>query len=575
MSREVLVFSLVEAICFVVAVLIAFLAWGYRDRTAGFPVFVTVAGTSGYTLAGLVRKLASEPVVWHVLNNVRYPLGVIIAIGTFYTAVEFTQRNRYKRPTILGLFAGYVVVNAAITLTDPLHGLVIADQTRTAGVYVGIAGPLFWVHAAVGLGIVVCAVILLLVNLPGLRGIYWKQALLLAAALSVLIVFFLWQSVAPPHPAFDLATVGIVIYCGLVLWGLFRIELLETVPVSRETLMQSMEDPVVAVDADDIVIDLNPPAVDLFGADGQAVGEPIDALLVDYPKLREYLSTAGERSTELTLERDGETKHYDLRVSPITLEEAPHDPGVLGRVVVLRDVTEAVERERELAATADRLERKNEQLERLSEVISHDLKTPLSTAEMNLARLEHELDGTEAGVDRTVADLKATHERLRQFADHLPQLARESTDVDDPIKCQLREVVQGAWDVVDTGDLELVIEDDATLEGDPTRLEQLFENLFANVAEHAVENAAGGAASTVHVGVAADGVFVEDDGPGIDEAQGAEIFEYGMGTGDGAGVGLAIVRSIVEAHGWSISVTESDSGGACFEIEIPEHRSEG
>lgn len=49
--------------------------------------------------------------------------------------------------------------------------------------------------------------------------------------------------------------------------------------------------------------------------------------------------------------------------------------------------------------------------------------------------------------------------------------------------------------------------------------------------------------------------------------QGEEIFEYGMSTADGSGVGLAIVRNIIEAHGGSISVADREGGGTRFTIE--------
>jgi signal transduction histidine kinase len=96
---------------------------------------------------------------------------------------------------------------------------------------------------------------------------------------------------------------------------------------------------------------------------------------------------------------------------------------------------------------------------------------------------------------------------------------------------------------------------------DADRLVQVFENLLQNSADH------GGADVTVRVGPLEDGFYVEDDGPGVPEADRERVFEHGYTTReDGMGYGLSIVRSVVGAHGWDIRVTGSGTGGARFEI---------
>jgi signal transduction histidine kinase len=63
------------------------------------------------------------------------------------------------------------------------------------------------------------------------------------------------------------------------------------------------------------------------------------------------------------------------------------------------------------------------------------------------------------------------------------------------------------------------------------------------------------------------GFFVADDGPGVPTNEQDEIFEIGYtDAADGTGIGLAVVQEIVEAHDWTIDVTDSDAGGARFEI---------
>jgi signal transduction histidine kinase len=71
----------------------------------------------------------------------------------------------------------------------------------------------------------------------------------------------------------------------------------------------------------------------------------------------------------------------------------------------------------------------------------------------------------------------------------------------------------------------------------------------------------------VRVGTFDGGFYVEDDGPGIPKEKRETVLQAGYSSdADGTGFGLAIVKEIVEAHGWEIRVTESEEGGARFEI---------
>jgi signal transduction histidine kinase len=70
------------------------------------------------------------------------------------------------------------------------------------------------------------------------------------------------------------------------------------------------------------------------------------------------------------------------------------------------------------------------------------------------------------------------------------------------------------------------------------------------------------------VGTTAGGFFVEDDGPGIAPGDREWVMESGKTTAaGGTGLGLAIVRKLAEVHGWEVTITESEDGGARFEFE--------
>jgi signal transduction histidine kinase len=127
----------------------------------------------------------------------------------------------------------------------------------------------------------------------------------------------------------------------------------------------------------------------------------------------------------------------------------------------------------------------------------------------------------------------------------------------------LRESATSAWALVNQDTTTLEIVDSLVVDVDPSRLQQVLENLFRNTIEHCTAD------TTIRVGVLPDknGFYVEDDGPGIPPAERDEVFDPGHSTKDGGtGFGLTSVKQISDAHGWDVTVTESDAGGARFEF---------
>ena len=114
---------------------------------------------------------------------------------------------------------------------------------------------------------------------------------------------------------------------------------------------------------------------------------------------------------------------------------------------------------------------------------------------------------------------------------------------------------------MNTAHATLETETSQTVAADQSQLRELFENLYRNAVEH------GGDDVAVTVGTMADGFYVADTGSGIPESEREEVFDPGYSTNTAStGFGLQIVAQIVDAHGWYITVTESEQGGARFEV---------
>jgi PAS domain S-box-containing protein len=217
------------------------------------------------------------------------------------------------------------------------------------------------------------------------------------------------------------------------------------------------------------------------------------------------------------------------------------------------------------------LTRKTERLEEFASFVSHDLRNPLNVATLRLELLEEECDSQHVG------GLSNALDRMERLIDELLTLARQGETIGDTEQVQLADIVDRAWSNVETSRATLDCGTDRTLYADHNRLTAVLENLVRNAVEHgttSTQTASDGAAErgegvTITVGDLPDrrGFYVADDGEGIPESDRETVFESGYSTAEnGTGFGLTIVHDIVEAHDWSVCVTDSEDGGARFEI---------
>lgn len=200
-------------------------------------------------------------------------------------------------------------------------------------------------------------------------------------------------------------------------------------------------------------------------------------------------------------------------------------------------------------------------VDRVASVISHDLRNPLDVARARL-RAGRELDSAEH-----FDHVEQAHDRMERIIQDVLTLARGEDVVNPEQQVDLEAVVSDAWQTVETNGATLAITADLpTAIADRDRVTRLFENLFRNAVEHG-STAQQHHDITITVGHLSDGLFVADDGVGIAADNRDRIFEPGYSSDDhGTGLGLAIVARIVDLHGWSVRVTDSESGGARFEI---------
>ena len=318
------------------------------------------------------------------------------------------------------------------------------------------------------------------------------------------------------------------------------------------TLFETLPTPVLHADTEDgdpVVQSVNEAFLDTFGCDAETVvGDSLwEHVLpeegVSGGGLEQRVLPAEGLETEIRRETADGIRTYQLNLSTRTTADGGREG-----YAVYTDITDREQYERELEA-------QNERLDEFVGIVSHDLRNPLTVAKgrLELAREECSSDHLARAADAV--------DRSQALVADLLTLAREDRELDPTAPVDLAKLARQSWETVETEAATLETDVSRRIRAEESRLQQVFENLYRNAVEH------GGEDVTVCVGGLPDGFYVADTGSGIPAAQRGDVFDAGYSTSDGGtGFGLRIVEQAAEAHGWVVTVTESDSGGARFEF---------
>jgi signal transduction histidine kinase len=228
-----------------------------------------------------------------------------------------------------------------------------------------------------------------------------------------------------------------------------------------------------------------------------------------------------------------------------------------GVIVFLHDVTEKRRMEAELKAYAD--------------VVAHDLSEPLAGISMLVTLLEQRPeDPPAAGV---LQELRATTGRARELIEGVLAYARSGELVLGRVALEdvVAEVTDDLRPAIEDAEATVVVGGLPEVDADPRQIRRVFQNLVGNALKfrgdeppHIEVSALEGSREWV--------ITVRDNGIGIDREHVGDIF--GMFARaerrvEGSGIGLAVCRRIVEAHGGQIWVEPVEGGGSAFRFTLP------
>lgn len=331
------------------------------------------------------------------------------------------------------------------------------------------------------------------------------------------------------------------------------------------------------VDGDGIIRFANTFALRCFGYEmAELVGTRVEALVParlreHHPALRlQYLQNPvsramGEGRDLFGVRKDGAEIPVELGLNPIRTSDGLN---------VLVNVVDITQRKRLEAA----LRAKNDEMEQLIYIVSHDLRSPLVTIEGFAGMIGEHLEANQfdKATDALCRIKRASGTMTRLIHDvlELSRVGRETVDV-APVNVRgvLDEVAASMVATLQQAQARLVIDGSPeSVYADRNQLVQVFMNLIGNAVTHGCPLPGG----VVTVGgERRDGefaFFVKDEGPGVEPEMRERIFkpfQRGDHRRDGAGLGLAIVSKIMERHNGKTWVESAPGGGTSFWITLP------
>ncbi|MDX1377417.1 MAG: PAS domain S-box protein [Anaerolineales bacterium] len=349
------------------------------------------------------------------------------------------------------------------------------------------------------------------------------------------------------------------------------------------TLIELSPDGIGVTDQNGTLTLVNKQAVKLhgYGSAEEMIG--MNSLELVAPEDREYVI---QQANEATSGSPGHFEYTLVRKEGSTFPAEASATFVFGpngipqrAITIFRDITERKQQEQEREKLIEELEAKNAELERFTYTISHDLKSPLVTIKGFLGYLKRDIAaGNTKRIDDNIERIGNASKKMELLLKDLLELSRIGRMVNPLEKVSFGDLVREALEIVH-GQLEargITVQthpDLPVVYGDHLRLTEVLQNLLDNAAKYMGDQTH----PRIEIGQRGEEngksiLFVKDNGMGIAPEYRERIFGLFNkldAQSEGTGVGLALVKRIVEFHGGRIWVESEPGIGSTFYFTLP------
>jgi diguanylate cyclase (GGDEF)-like protein/PAS domain S-box-containing protein len=337
---------------------IAIYAWKKRNHSGSrYFAGMMLAVSEWLFTSGMVSVSATPQQAIFWVSPRFFGLTVMLAFFICFT-LEYTGYEKWlTRRNRVVIFA-IPLVTQAIIETNFLHNWFLVEVNFSPdGILMGLDdvhyGPLFWLHTVYSYFLVLAGITLILRRAIRTFHLYRDQSLLMILGIlpplltSVIDAFILIPGLKHPLAPLGFAFMGICFA-----WSMYKHRMLDIVPVARDSVIESMGDAMIVLDANNNVVDINPAARELLGAKPSSIiGQPAAKVFLPWNELVKQWQGQMFAQSEIMLDISGQKTCFDLRISP--LKDGQGRPK--GRIIILRDITVHKQAENQLQTMLDKV----------------------------------------------------------------------------------------------------------------------------------------------------------------------------------------------------------------------------
>lgn len=339
-----------------VAAAVGVIAWRRTATSMGRSLVVLMASVFVWSLFAALEAAVPATAAKIILSKIEY-LGIASTpVLLFVLVLKFSRSG--SRPKRWRAAALWIIpaVTFLLAATNEAHGLIWSGFSPAPGpgphLLLYRHGPFFWVHVGYSYLLLFATTVLLLLSYFRYKGVHRKQAvaLLLSFPLPWLGNALYLAGLAGGDIGRDFTPVGFALAGFFLLGAMFRLQLVDIVPVARERVIESMGESLIILDEAGRVAATNPAARKLIAEAGgpaedvretELLGRPAAELFPAWPEMADGLSSPSASEKEIFLKMDGSSRVYDVHISPLQ----GYGAHVTGWVAVLYDITRLKEAE--------------------------------------------------------------------------------------------------------------------------------------------------------------------------------------------------------------------------------------